>query len=76
MRAQLKEAAEYDLLSFIKLVAPHRKLGAIHEELIQWWYRNDAMTHQLTLLPRGHQKSAMIAYRAAWELTRDPTTTI
>ncbi len=30
----------------------------------------------MALLPRDHQKSAMIAYRAAWEITRDPTVTI
>ena len=31
---QIREAAEADLLTFIKLVAPHLLLGAIHEELI------------------------------------------
>ena len=30
----------------------------------------------MVLLPRDHQKSAMVAYRAAWEITRNPATTI
>ena len=73
---QIKEAAETSLESFIKLVAPHRLLGGIHKDLIGWWTRQDARTHQLCLLPRGHQKSILIAYRVAWEITRDPSTTI
>lgn len=73
---QIKEAAEADLVKFIKLVSPHRMLGAVHEELISWWTREDAKSHQLTLLPRGHMKSALIAYRAAWEITKNPAVTI
>ena len=69
----IREAAEQDLLTFIRLVAPQRVLGSVHEELCRWWNREDRKTHQLTLLPRDHGKSAMIAYRVAWELTRDPT---
>ena len=73
---QIREAAEADLLTFIKLVAPHLMLGAIHEELIQWWQRQDAKQNQLVLLPRGHMKSKLIAYRTAWWLTKHPETTI
>lgn len=73
---QIREAAEADLVTFIKLVAPHRELGHIHEELCRWWTRDDAKTHQMCLLPRDHQKSAMVAYRVAWEITRDPAITI
>lgn len=71
-----KEAAEGDLLTFIRLVAPHRMLGSIHEELIHWWYRGEAKDEQLTLLPRAHQKSMLMAYRVAWEITRNPAVTI
>lgn len=71
-----REAAERDLLTFIKLVAPNRVLGSVHEELIAWWTRQDAKDNQLTLLPRDHQKSAMIAYRVAWWLTAHPDATI
>jgi len=72
----IKQAAEADLLTFIRLVAPHRVLGAIHEELCYWWQRDDAKDNQLVLLPRDHQKSAMIAYRVAWWITRHPETTV
>lgn len=70
---EIREAAEQDLLTFIRLVAPLRVLGSVHEELCYWWNKEDSKSHQLTLLPRDHGKSAMIAYRVAWELTRDPT---
>lgn len=73
---QIRMAAEADLLTFIRLVAPHRQLGTIHEELCRWWTRDDAKSHQLVLLPRDHQKSAMMAYRVAWEITRNPAITI
>jgi len=68
----IREAAERDLESFIRLVHPLRVMGGIHSELIQWWTREDAKTHQVVLLPRDHGKSAMVAYRVVWELTRNP----
>jgi len=72
----IRVAAEGSLVQFIKLVAPHRVLGAVHEELIGWWTRQNAKTHQLTLLPRAHQKSILIAYRVAWEITKNPAVTV
>lgn len=72
---EARELAESSLEHFIMLVAPHRVLGPVHKELIKWWTREDAKDHQLVLLPRDHQKSAMIAYRVAWEITRDPSIT-
>ena len=51
---------------------PVRVLGQIHSDVITWWTRDNAKTHQLLLLPRDHQKSALIAYRVAWELTKNP----
>ena len=65
--------AESDLVEFIALVHPKRLLGNIHREIIKWWTSSKATNHQLLLLPRDHMKSALIAYRVAWELTRDPT---
>lgn len=73
---QIREAAEADLITFIQLVAPHISMGSIHEELVQWWNRQDALDNQLLLLPRGHQKSRMLAYRTAWWITKHPDTTI
>ncbi len=65
--------AENSLEVFINLVHPKRMLGNIHREVINWWTRPDAKNYQLLLLPRDHMKSALVAYRVAWELTRDPT---
>lgn len=70
---EIKEAAEGSLETFIRLVHPQRVLGSVHLELISWWTRQDAKNHQLVLLPRDHGKSAMVAYRVAWEITRNPT---
>lgn len=69
-----KYLAESSLEEFIKLVHPKRLLGGIHREIINsFWCRQSASQHQLLLLPRDHMKSALIAYRVAWEITRDPT---
>lgn len=68
-----RKLAESDLEEFIKLVQPKRVLGNIHREIIRWWTAENAKSHQLLLLPRDHGKSAMVAFRVAWELTRDPT---
>jgi hypothetical protein len=68
----IRAAAEADLSTFIKLVSPHTVLGMVHEDLCMWWTRHDAKKMQLTLLPRDHQKSRMIAYRVAWHLTNNP----
>lgn len=72
----VRKRAEDDFESFIKLVAPHRLLGHLHQDLCQWWTKEDAKSHQLVLLPRDHGKSAMVAYRCAWEITRNPTVRI
>lgn len=65
--------AEADLESFIALVHPNRWLGNVHREIIRWWDRQDAKRYQLLILPRDHMKSALVAYRVAWRLTKDPT---
>lgn len=70
---EIRIAAESDLLTFIRLVAPDQVLGICHEELLSWWTRAEAKSHQLVLFPRDHQKSRLVAYRVAWELTKDPT---
>jgi phage terminase large subunit-like protein len=69
----LRKLAESDLEEFIRIIHPLRLLGNIHREVIRWWTASNAKSHQLLLLPRDHMKSALIAYRVAWELTRDPT---
>jgi Uncharacterized protein conserved in bacteria len=68
----IREAAESDLETFIRLVHPLRVLGSVHLEILRWWTRQDAKSHQLVLMPRDHQKSALVAYRVAWAITRNP----
>ena len=70
---QIKLAAEADLVTFIKLIAPEQVLGQCHEDVCDWWTRPDAKSHQLLLFPRDHGKSRLVAYRVAWELTKNPT---
>ena len=72
-KEEIRKAAEADLEVFIRLVAPSEVLGICHKELIRWWTRPQAKSHQLTLFPRDHGKSRHIAYRVVWELTKDPT---
>ncbi len=69
----VRAAAEADLETFIRLIAPMEVLSGCHKEVIGWWNREDAKTHQLLLFPRDHGKSRHIAYRVVWELTKDPT---
>ena len=68
----IRQRAEDDLETFIRLVAPKQVLGAIHVEMIRWMIRKNRSQHQLVLLPRDHQKSRMIAYRVAWMITKQP----
>lgn len=68
----IREAAEADLVTFVKLVAPKTILGHCHEDLLRWWTREDAKNFQLVLFPRDHQKSRMVAYRVAHYLTKYP----
>ena len=70
---EIREKAESDLTFFIQLIAPTQVLGNCHKDVIQWWYRPERKHHQLLLFPRDHGKSRLVAYRVAWELTRDPT---
>ena len=68
----IRDAAEADLETFIRLVAPQTVLGGVHQELCSWWTRDQAKPLQLTLLPRDHQKSRMLAYRVVWWITKHP----
>jgi len=69
----IREAAEASLETFIRLVHPNRLLGSVHQELLLWLTRQDHKSHQLVLLPRDHQKSAMLGYLAAWKVVRNPS---
>jgi len=73
---EIRQAAESDLEVFIGLVAPHLLIGECHRELIRWWNSSARKDNVMVLLPRGHLKSMLIAYKTVWELTKDPTETI
>ncbi len=73
MLEEIRQAAESDLSTFISLVAPEQVLGQCHEDVLSWWTREGAKSHQLLLFPRDHGKSRLVAYRVAWEITKDPT---
>lgn len=73
---EIREAAEADLLVFIRLTQPWLMLGEAHIELINWWQSKVRKENRLVLLPRGHLKSKLIAAKTAWELTRDPSDTV
>lgn len=71
-KEEIRLLAESNLEAFIKLVHPGRVLGTCHKDVIKWWTRQDAKSHQILLFPRDHQKSALLAYRVAWEITKNP----
>lgn len=71
-KMEIRKAAENDLETFIRLVAPQRVIGHVHQDLCRWMTRQDQKASQLVLLPRDHGKSAYIAYRVAWEIVRQP----
>lgn len=73
---EIREAAEADLHAFIRLLAPHLLLGECHVELIDWWQSAARKQNRIVLFPRGHLKSKLMAYKTAWELTRNPAETI
>ncbi len=73
---EIRQAAEQDLEVFIRLLAPHLKLGKNHEDLIHWWQSAERKPDTMVLIPRAHLKSKLIAYKTAWEITRDPAVTI
>lgn len=71
-RDEVRQLAESDLEAFIRLVAPKEVIGNCHKDIIRWWNRQEAKSHQLLLFPRDHGKSRYVAYRVAWELTKNP----
>src|SRR5260221_2649271 len=65
-REQHRIEAESRFERYIEIIQPRRVLGNIHRDVISWWTRQDALTHQFILLPIDHMKSALVVLRAAW----------
>lgn len=70
---KIRQAAESDLETFIRLVAPWRAIGLIHSEWCRWTQSEESGQHQLTLLPRDHGKSWFVAMKVVWAITRNPS---
>lgn len=75
---EIRERAETDLNFFAHIVNPNRMYGEIHQDVFKWWQKclETEVDNTLLLMPRDHQKSHQAAVKAAWLITRDPTTTI
>ncbi len=71
---EIRDIAMADLRAFVGLVAPERMLGHCHHDLLKFLMEDDK--YQLCIWPRGHQKSTMLAYWAAWWIIKNPDTTI
>lgn len=69
---EIREAAENDLETFIRLVAPYQCIGGIHSEWCSWTSSSKTSNHQLTLLPRDHGKSRYVAFKCAWYIVKRP----
>lgn len=74
--AEIKELAENSFIAFAHLVNPHRLYGDVHKEVMNWWDSSNIKANSLLLLPRDHQKSHLAAVKAAWLITKDPSTTL
>ncbi len=68
----IRQSAERDLEKFIRLIAPQRVLGSIHQEICAWWDRSERKPNSLLLLPRDHQKSWLLAARCAQRIAKQP----
>ena len=75
---KIREAAEADLITFARLVNPHRVYGDVHIQLFKRWMKceRDGEDNTGDLLPRDHQKSHCAAVKAAWVITKDPDRTL
>lgn len=72
---EVRSVATNSFEAFIRLVAPYQLLAHCHIQMTKWAqeYENE---NRLLLWPRDHGKSRYSAFYAAWEVVRDPATTI
>lgn len=80
---ELRKAAENDLFLFARLLNPGYMYGDVHRKIFRWmqsytlYGKNDKQSaNKLTMLPRGHLKSHMLAVWAVWIIVRHPEVTI
>lgn len=75
-KEEIRLIAEADLKQFARLVNPSRVYGAIHDEVMDWWQKENTSDDTLLLLPRAHMKSHLAAVFAAWLVVKYPWITI
>lgn len=73
---EVREYLEQDLWEFAQYVNPHYCYGEVHRKVFEWLCNPECSKNQLVLMPRGHLKSHCVAVWCAWQITRDPTSTI
>ena len=72
---EIRHIALNNFEAFIRLVAPYQLLAHCHVVMCKWAERHNE-ENKLLLWPRDHGKSRYSAFYAAWEVVRDPATTI
>ena len=73
---EIRQIAVNSLEAFIRLAAPYQLIAHCHIELCKWIQEDDDGFNKLLLWPRDHGKSRYAAFFAAWQIVRDPATTI
>lgn len=72
----IRTAAENNLVTFVKLVAPYNVMGSCHEDICKFLMDKTKKPYKLVLYPRGHRKSFYAAMYACWRIIKDPSIAI
>lgn len=70
---EIREAAEADFITFVKLVAPYNVMGSCHEDICKFLMDKSKKPYKLVIYPRGHRKSFYAAMYACWRIIKDPS---
>lgn len=73
---ELREYYESDLFEFAKYLNPNYMYGDIHEKVFKQMGSDHCSEYELYLLPRDHLKSHCIAVWCAWQITKEPWSTL
>lgn len=73
---EIRELAEEDFISFVKLVAPYNVMGSCHEDICKFLMDKSKKPYKLVIYPRGHRKSFYAAMYACWKIIKDPSIAI
>ena len=73
---KIREMAEADFITFVKLVAPYNVMGVCHEELCKFLTNPELKPYRLVLYPRAHRKSFYAGAYVAWLIVKNPAISI